>query len=178
MKLPGTVPPKVQNVYVTPSAIGLSTSMTSSSTMTLAGCLRFVGGGTCGGLVSTAVTGSPCGGPKSPLRDPPVSATALTGAVFSAEPHPASSAAASSSVAIVFLFISSPRLVVCPLDTKLPRRNGRHSDSDQVARVYVKALAWARYHVDASEASIANTPRGSCARAIEMMKAYTSSAAK
>ena len=27
MKLPGTVPPKVQNVYVTPSAIAISTSM-------------------------------------------------------------------------------------------------------------------------------------------------------
>ena len=34
------------------------------------------GGGTCGGLVSTAWTGSPCGGPKSPLREPPVSAVA------------------------------------------------------------------------------------------------------
>ena len=29
------------------------------------------------GLVSTALTGSPCGGPKSPLREPPVSARQL-----------------------------------------------------------------------------------------------------
>ena len=75
MKLPGTVPPKVQNVYVTPSAIGFSTSRTSSSTITLAGAWRPVAGGTCGGLVSTACTGSPCGGPKSPLSEPPVAAT-------------------------------------------------------------------------------------------------------
>src|SRR5690242_15801861 len=73
MKLPGTVPPKVQNVYFTPSAISRSTSRTSSSTMTLAGAWRPVGGGTRGGLVSTAFTGSPCGGPKSPEREPPVS---------------------------------------------------------------------------------------------------------
>src|SRR5262245_55417040 len=73
MKLPGTVPPKVQNVYVTPSAISRSTSLTSSSTMTLAGFVRFVAGGTSGGLVSTARTGSPCGGPKSPRSEPPVS---------------------------------------------------------------------------------------------------------
>ena len=37
MKLPGTVPPKVQKVYDTPSEIGISFSTTSSSTMTLAG---------------------------------------------------------------------------------------------------------------------------------------------
>ena len=37
MKLPGTVPPKVQNVYVVPSEISMSFSITSSSTMTLAG---------------------------------------------------------------------------------------------------------------------------------------------
>src|SRR3954463_6777395 len=76
MKLPGTVPPKVQNVYLTPAAISRSTSRTSSSTMTLAGAWRPVGGGTRGGLVSTAFTGSPCGGPKSPEREPPVSAAA------------------------------------------------------------------------------------------------------
>src|SRR5688572_7131707 len=74
MKLPGTVPPKVQKVYFTPSAISRSTSRTSSSTMTLAGAERPVGGGTRGGLVGTACTGSPWGGPKSPERDPPVSA--------------------------------------------------------------------------------------------------------
>src|SRR5690242_13270543 len=74
MKLPGTVPPKVQNVYFTPAAISRSTSRTSSFTMTLAGAWRPVGGGTRGGLVSTAFTGSPCGGPKSPEREPPVSA--------------------------------------------------------------------------------------------------------
>ena len=39
MKLPGTLPPNVQNVYSTPSEMSLSTSRTSSSTMTLAGCV-------------------------------------------------------------------------------------------------------------------------------------------
>ena len=34
--------------------------------VTLAGALRWVAGGTNGGLVSTALTGAPCGGPKSP----------------------------------------------------------------------------------------------------------------
>src|SRR5690242_20244758 len=48
--------------------------MTVSSTMTFAGFVRSVGGGTCGGLVSTACTGSPCGGPKSPFAEPPVAA--------------------------------------------------------------------------------------------------------
>src|SRR5215510_1540732 len=80
MKLPGTVPPKVQNVYFTPAAISRSTSRTSSLTMTLAGAWRPVGGGTRGGLVSTAFTGSPCGGPKSPCREPPVSAETCLGA--------------------------------------------------------------------------------------------------
>src|SRR5215469_3793308 len=40
--------------------------MTSSSTITFAGAVRPVGGGTRGGLVRMALTGSPCGGPKSP----------------------------------------------------------------------------------------------------------------
>ena len=40
--------------------------------MTFAGAVRPVGGGTQGGLVSTALTGSPCGGPKSPPCEPPV----------------------------------------------------------------------------------------------------------
>src|SRR5678816_3459736 len=82
MKLPGTVPPKVQNVYFTPAAISRSTSRTSSFTMTLAGAWRPVGGGTRGGLVSTAFTGSPCGGPESPEREPPVSAGAAAGGEF------------------------------------------------------------------------------------------------
>src|SRR6185312_2313248 len=30
---------------------------------------RWIGGGTCGGLVSTAWIGSPCGGPKSPRSE-------------------------------------------------------------------------------------------------------------
>ena len=73
MKLPGTVPPKVQKVYVTPSEIAISFSTTSSSTITLAGAVRPVGGGTMGGAVSTALTGSPCGGPKSPCAEPSMS---------------------------------------------------------------------------------------------------------
>src|SRR5688572_1187230 len=55
----------------------MSFSITSSSTMTLAGTLRPVAGGTSGGDVSTALIGSPCGGPKSPLREPPVSSVVL-----------------------------------------------------------------------------------------------------
>ena len=73
MKLPGTVPPNVQKVYFTPSEISFSTSRTSRLTMTLAGALRLVAGGTIGGLVRMACIGSPCGGPKSPAADPPVS---------------------------------------------------------------------------------------------------------
>src|SRR6187200_1025853 len=65
MKLPGTVPPKVQKVYETPSEIAMSFSTTSSSTITLAGVLRVIGGGTFGGLVSTARIGAPCGEPGS-----------------------------------------------------------------------------------------------------------------
>src|SRR3954465_14478205 len=82
MKLPGTVPPKVQKVYFTPAAISRSTSFTSSSTITLTGAWRPVGGGTRGGLVSTAFTGSPCGGPKSPRKEPPVSAGAMADLVW------------------------------------------------------------------------------------------------
>src|SRR3954462_6133674 len=66
MKLPGTVPPNVQNVYDTPSEIGIVFSITSSSTITLAGVLRVIGGGTFGGLVSTALMGAPWGGPRVP----------------------------------------------------------------------------------------------------------------
>src|SRR4051812_28712532 len=66
MKLPGTVPPKVQKVYDTPSEIGMLFSITSSSTITLAGVLRMIGGGTFGGLVRTARIGAPWGGPRSP----------------------------------------------------------------------------------------------------------------
>ncbi len=76
MKLPGTVPPNVQNVYFTPSEISFSTSRTSSSTMTFAGVERPVAGGTIGGLVNMALMGSPCGGPKSPAAEPPVSVLA------------------------------------------------------------------------------------------------------
>src|SRR5690349_8298017 len=103
MKLPGTVPPKVQNVYFTPAAISRSTSRTSSFTMTLAGAWRPVGGGTRGGLVSTAFTGSPCGGPKSPEREPPVSAAAAAGGEFWLQA--ASSAAARTTN---HLFIEGP----------------------------------------------------------------------
>src|SRR4249919_2897909 len=100
MKLPGVVPPKVQNVYLTPSAMSRSTSRTSSSTITLAGAWRPVGGGTSGGLVSTAFTGSPCGGPKSPESDPPVSAVAA-GVLFDAGfwPQAASIMAAEAATA-------------------------------------------------------------------------------
>src|SRR6476469_533128 len=73
MKLPGTVPPNVQNVYFTPSDISFSTFFTSRSTITFAGFVRPVGGGTSGGLVSVAWIGAPTGSPKSPLAEPPVS---------------------------------------------------------------------------------------------------------
>ena len=60
----------------------MSFSTTSSSTMTLAGALRPVGGGTFGGLVSTAWIGAPCGGPKSP----PMSADAALSTMRAAAP--------------------------------------------------------------------------------------------
>ena len=41
--------------------------------MTLAGAVRPVAGGTSGGLVRIACTGSPWGGPMSPFAEPPVS---------------------------------------------------------------------------------------------------------
>ena len=46
--------------------------------MTLAGAVRPVGGGTFGGDVRIASTGCPCGGPKSPLSEPPESVGAHT----------------------------------------------------------------------------------------------------
>jgi hypothetical protein len=58
MKLPGTVPPKVQNVYVLPSAIVRTCSFTVSFTSTRAGRVRPVGAGTRGGAVSSASIGS------------------------------------------------------------------------------------------------------------------------
>src|SRR5437588_139696 len=45
---PGTVPLKVQNRYATPSASRAVTSRVSRSTLTSAGCLRSIGGATCG----------------------------------------------------------------------------------------------------------------------------------
>ena len=51
----------------------MSFSTTSSETMTLAGAVRPVAGGTSGGEVRIASMGWPCGGPKSPLAEPPVS---------------------------------------------------------------------------------------------------------
>src|SRR5690606_21812479 len=78
-------------------------------------------GGTSGGLVSTAVIGSPCGGPKSPLREPPVSsgvavcATALaTGDTAAVSPPlsllqpAASSSAASAPASARVVFIETP----------------------------------------------------------------------
>src|SRR5690349_20236563 len=47
--------------------MGISISTTSSSTITLAACLRLVGGGTCGGLVNTALIGAPRGASSSAL---------------------------------------------------------------------------------------------------------------
>ena len=55
----------------------MSFSTTSSETITLAGAVRPVGGGTFGGEVRMASTGWPCGGPKSPLAEPPVSSEAV-----------------------------------------------------------------------------------------------------
>jgi len=77
MKLPGTVPPNVQNVYMTPSEMGRSSSRTSRFTINLAGVFRLIGGGTFGAEVSIAMIGSPTGGPRSPAADPPVSDSAL-----------------------------------------------------------------------------------------------------
>src|ERR1051325_4543330 len=48
MNCPGTLPPKVQNTYSTPSASRRVTSFTSRFTTTFAACLRVIGGGTDG----------------------------------------------------------------------------------------------------------------------------------
>src|SRR5579859_5386835 len=56
MNLPGTLPPKVQNTYSTPSASRLVTSCTSKLTMTLVGFFRVSAGGTLGASVNTAVS--------------------------------------------------------------------------------------------------------------------------
>ena len=73
--------------------------------MTLAGAWRPVAGGTAGGSVSTAFTGSPCGGPKSPEREPPVSAGALVVEVV-CWPQATSSRAAAIEIQIFMLCIS------------------------------------------------------------------------
>ena len=56
MNLPGTEPPNVQKTYSTPSAIRPLNSLTSKLTVTWLGCLRVIGGGTLGGVVSTATS--------------------------------------------------------------------------------------------------------------------------
>jgi hypothetical protein len=64
MNLPGTVPPNVEGVRHA-LKIGIAFSITSNSTNTLARALQFVGGGgTFGGLVTTARAGAPSGSPK------------------------------------------------------------------------------------------------------------------
>src|SRR5688572_26459997 len=63
--------------------------------MTFAGCLRATGGGTWGGLVNTALIGSPCGGPRSPRADPPVSVESTT---FRSAPALPSQPAASTTI--------------------------------------------------------------------------------
>src|SRR5690606_19698401 len=76
----------------------MSFSTTSSLTMTLAGAVRPVGGGTFGGAVSTASTGWPCGGPKSPLREPPESeACGALAASSDLPPHPLAASAANAT---------------------------------------------------------------------------------
>ena len=69
---------------------------------TFAGCVRFVGGGTSGGLVSTAWIGSPCGGPKSPLAEPPVAPPGRAAGVEAvgdvSRPQPATANAASDAM--------------------------------------------------------------------------------
>ncbi len=76
--------------------------------MTLAGVLRPVGGGTCGGLVSTALMGSPCGGPKSPLREPPVVALEVAAASGVRSPQAARTAAA-AIITSHFFIVRDPR---------------------------------------------------------------------
>jgi len=68
MKRPGTVPPYVQNVYSTPSASGITFSMTSSVTFTFAAVVRVMGGGTIGGSVSTAFSSGSAGPAVSSSR--------------------------------------------------------------------------------------------------------------
>src|SRR5688572_15987849 len=95
----------------------MSFSITSSSTMTLAGWLRLTGGGTFGGSVSTAWIGSPWGGPKSPFAEPPVwtgtggGALAPVAAFDGLESQPAMPAAAAMAKARSRRFMDSLRPV-------------------------------------------------------------------
>src|SRR4051812_33279028 len=163
MKLPGTVPPKVQKVYFTPAAISRSTSRTSSLTMTLAGTWRPVGGGTRGGLVSTAFTGSPCGGPKSPEREPPVSAATEAGLSEAGGcPQAASIEAAKTATNHLFIF-GSP---VDPRRPMLPPVVGTYPDPGQwPCRYAVSRMgSCGPKGVRASFPSLEDAPGGMCTR--------------
>src|SRR5580765_5660903 len=101
--------------------------------MTFAGFVRFVGGGTFGGLVRTAWTGSPTGGPKSPLAEPPVIAadSAATGVPFD-DVQPLAPSVSTASRA------RSARFMQCPLFRRSAARLGdqraAHPDLDQGRR--------------------------------------------
>ena len=68
MNGPGTVPPKVQNVYCTPSASTPLTSVVSRLTITFALPGRSTGGGTSGGEVRMAFTSVSAAAPAAPSR--------------------------------------------------------------------------------------------------------------
>src|SRR5690348_14839228 len=95
--------------------------------MTFAGAWWPAAGGTSGGLASTAWTGSPWGGPKAPLSDPPVVIAAGAAVVgLPAAPHPVSSAAAVINTATFVLNMIEPSgsslFFACTQDSALWRR--------------------------------------------------------
>jgi hypothetical protein len=94
-------------VYDTPSEICMSFSTTSSSTITRAGALRPVGGGTLGGGVSTARIGAPCGAAESALaaRGDATGSTARTAARASA------AAMATTTIAAAVKTLRSPQVM-------------------------------------------------------------------
>ena len=77
--------------------------------------------------MSTAWTGSPCGGPKSPLREPPVSSAAVGTRVADSRVQPLSASAAVQARRIICCWskFEHPDVWLCP-----------HSDAGLVQVLY------------------------------------------
>ena len=82
--------------------------------MTFAGAVRPVGGGTMGGLVNIALIGAPCGGPKSPAAEPPVSVVAASGATVATSLLDVQPVRLNNAVAI--MSVKSERFIKPPLE--------------------------------------------------------------